>query len=318
MSKTTELGFPMGSQGGEGEFLCLTICGYKKVGMHEDDYQHHMTKVSAPMTKDLMVKYGIIRWTQIHNKSATRAMMSHLYDPQMAKLAEFDCFSQVVFKSLEDYKRFKQDPEYKRRLMGDHEKFADTKRSMMTIGWITQLIDGGVVVDGLKDPAKSVAAYQTTALITGSFLSGAMMALSLVAVPVFLDTTQTAGQLYIQWARTYHYGHLGLPALSVSTLLLYLYTAQRKRTAGDSGWRSQLVSGLVTVLMVPFTWIIMLPTNNKLFALESQAKAGVLPSGSLTEAQELVTKWSLMHVARSFFPVVGAILGGMALRKNLN
>jgi hypothetical protein len=67
---------------------------------------------------------------KIHNKSATRAMMSQLYDPQMAKLAEFDCFSQVVFKRLEDYKRFKQDPEYKRRLMGDHEKFADTKRSM--------------------------------------------------------------------------------------------------------------------------------------------------------------------------------------------
>ncbi|KAH8786012.1 hypothetical protein F5883DRAFT_673646 [Diaporthe sp. PMI_573] len=308
----------MGTEGGEGKFLCLTICGYKKAGMHEDDYQHHMTQVSAPMTKDLMVKYGIVRWTQIHNKSATRAMMSQLYDPQMAKLAEFDCFSQVVFKRLEDYKRFKQDPEYKRRLMGDHEKFADTKRSMMTIGWITQFIDGGVVVDGLEDPAKSVTAYQTTALVTGSFLSGAMMALSLVAVPVFLDTTETAGHLYIQWARTYHYGHLGLPALSVSTLLLYLYTARQKRNAGNSRWRSQLVSGLITVLMVPFTWIVMLPTNNKLFALEAQAKAGVLPAGGLAEAQELVTKWSLMHVARSLFPLAGAILGSMALKRSLN
>lgn len=57
-------------------------------------------------------------------------MMSQLYDSQMAKLADFDCFSQVVFKSLRDYKTFKEDPEYKRRLFGDHEKFADTKRSM--------------------------------------------------------------------------------------------------------------------------------------------------------------------------------------------
>ena len=48
-----------------GKFLCLTICGYKKAGMSEEDYRHHMTQVSAPMTKDLMVKYGIVRWTQV-------------------------------------------------------------------------------------------------------------------------------------------------------------------------------------------------------------------------------------------------------------
>ncbi|KAK8076007.1 hypothetical protein PG994_003279 [Apiospora phragmitis] len=111
--------------GGDGKFLCLTICGYKKADMTEEAYRHHMTQVSAPMTKDLMVKYGIV-----HNQSATRAMMGQLYDPQMAKLADFDCFSQVIFKRIEDYKTFKQDPEYKRRLMGDHEKFADTKKSM--------------------------------------------------------------------------------------------------------------------------------------------------------------------------------------------
>lgn len=50
---------------GHGKFLCLTICGYRKKGMSERDYRHHMTQVSAPMTKDLMVKYGIVRWVQV-------------------------------------------------------------------------------------------------------------------------------------------------------------------------------------------------------------------------------------------------------------
>lgn len=49
------------------QFLCLTICGYRRPGMSEADYRHHMTKVSAPMTKDLMVKYGVKRWTMVRS-----------------------------------------------------------------------------------------------------------------------------------------------------------------------------------------------------------------------------------------------------------
>lgn len=77
--------------------------------------------------------------------------MGRLFDHQMANLAEFDCFSQVVFKSVDDYKQMKEDAWYKQHLVGDHEKFADTKKSMMTIGWITEFIRDGVTVDGMKD-----------------------------------------------------------------------------------------------------------------------------------------------------------------------
>ena len=55
--------------------------------------------------------------------------MAQLYDPQFTNVTDFDCFSQAVFRSLEDYKRMKTDAWYKENLMGDHENFADTKRS---------------------------------------------------------------------------------------------------------------------------------------------------------------------------------------------
>ena len=55
--------------------------------------------------------------------------MGQLFDPQFANITDFDCFSQAYFRDIEDYKAMKKDPYYREHLMGDHEVFADTKKS---------------------------------------------------------------------------------------------------------------------------------------------------------------------------------------------
>lgn len=133
-----------------------------------------------------------------------------------------------------------------------------------------------------------------------------MMNISLLTVPVILDTTTQPSQLLTQWVRVYHYGHQVLPGISITTCALYTYAAFRKRAAGHA-WRAFAVAGLTTLCMLPFTWTVMKPTINALFAAEMESKAGRVASWDA--AVGLVTTWTMMHTTRVLFPLTGAILG---------
>ena len=132
------------------------------------------------------------------------------------------------------------------------------------------------------------------------------MSLSLMAVPVLLDTTTQAPQLFHQWVRMYHYGHQVLPTMSVGTLLLYSYVSIIKRN--KKSWIVFALAGATTVSMLPFTWAFMVRTNNELFRLEELSKAEPLVKG-IEEAKELVVKWSWLHLTRSLLPLTGAVMG---------
>jgi hypothetical protein len=135
-----------------------------------------------------------------------------------------------------------------------------------------------------------------------------MMSLSAVGVPVFLDTNTDTTHLLRQWARLYHYGHIMMPALAVGATTLYAYTALSKRAANNKQWPTYAKAAATTISIVPFTWIVMTSTNNTLFGLldAANAKASTVEMGSL---RGLIVRWSFLHLARSFFPLCGAVMG---------
>lgn len=45
--------------------LCLTITGYKKPGMPDDEYRAYMAKQHASLVGPLMEEYGIVSYTQV-------------------------------------------------------------------------------------------------------------------------------------------------------------------------------------------------------------------------------------------------------------
>lgn len=167
-----------------------------------------------------------------------------------------------------------------------------------------------------------------TAVVAGSFLSGqcrgqalephrvgrmltidagAMMSLSALVVPVLLDTIDDETQMLRQWARLYHYGSIYMPALCVATCSIYGYVARSKRAA-ISPWSRYALAAVSTFGMVPFTWWVMVPTNNALFELHRSEE-----STDLGLVRVLVVKWAWLHVLRSLYPLFGVFLGFRAL-----
>jgi hypothetical protein len=134
-----------------------------------------------------------------------------------------------------------------------------------------------------------------------------MMSISLVAVPVFLDTDNQVSQLLAHFVRLYHYGHRLMPSLAIATFSLYASSSYKAR-AGRGIWLRPLLAGAITLTLVPFTWTTMTPTNYALFNLYEQAEAG--KRVGFDQAKALVVKWNWLHVFRSLFPLLGAAVGG--------
>ncbi|KAK4609853.1 Monooxygenase hypC [Fulvia fulva] len=154
--------------------------------------------------------------------------------------------------------------------------------------------------------APSDVGIEVIPVMTGTFLSGAMMSLFLRTIPVILETTTAPSQLLHQWHRIFYRGHIQGPLISIATGLLYSFAAYQRAQRGGA-WKPLAVSVAITVAMIPFTWVFMANVNNSLFsAVAVTEKGGV---GDWKEAEGLVRRWGAWNAVRALFPLSGAVLG---------
>jgi hypothetical protein len=133
--------------------FCWTVYAYRKPGISEEEYHEYMSKVYAPVVKDLIVKHGIVSWVmvsraeyppkgqtdemlllrKIHNTSETRMVLNQLVSPQFNGTADYDCIIQGTFRNIEDIMSMRADAVFKKKVAPDYENFTDAIRSKYVV-----------------------------------------------------------------------------------------------------------------------------------------------------------------------------------------
>lgn len=143
-----------------------------------------------------------------------------------------------------------------------------------------------------------------------AFTSGAIASLSLITVPVLLTNTTNAS-LLTSWRHTLDNGVKVCPPFAVAAAITHVLNAYINRNSTSDGAKYSVAAAASTIAIVPFTMMLMAPTNEELFKREKAAfgtATGVEPS-----SLGLVNKWGRLNLTRALLPAVGALVACFAL-----
>jgi hypothetical protein len=130
------------------------------------------------------------------------------------------------------------------------------------------------------------------ALIAGALFTGAALYVSACEQPARLHLED--GALLTQWKPAYKRGTaMQAPLALVGALLGVIAWWQ------TSDWR-WLVGGAVILANWPFTFLVIMPTNKALLALDR--------TGADPRSRDLIEKWGRLHAGRTALGVAATIL----------
>jgi len=130
------------------------------------------------------------------------------------------------------------------------------------------------------------------ALITASAFSGAAIYVNVVEQPSRLRLDDRA--LITEWKPAYKRGtFMQAPLAAIG----FVFGALAAWQTGNWWW---LVGGVVLVANWPFTFLGIMPTNNKLMAVD--------PTSATPEVRQLIKTWGYLHAGRSALGVVATVI----------
>jgi hypothetical protein len=145
--------------------------------------------------------------------------------------------------------------------------------------------------------------------------TGNITGLSLIYIPGALKSKREGNvpskTVAKQWKDVYIHGKTQNPPIAGATAAAFFYLAWAVRSNGPyshlvrpNAATLYSVAALLTLGIVPFTLVAMLPTNNKLMA---SAEASTTEKED--EVDQLLTQWGILNGLRGLWPLAGGILG---------
>ena len=137
-----------------------------------------------------------------------------------------------------------------------------------------------------------VSTLEFTAALTGTLFAGAALYINVAEHPARMGLETRAAAL--QWAPSYKRATWLQAPLALMSL-----------ASGASAWflgagSCWLIAALLVGAVVPFTFVVIMPTNNRLLA-------SGLDLGS-TETRDLLVRWGRLHAVRTVLSLGGAIV----------
>lgn len=130
------------------------------------------------------------------------------------------------------------------------------------------------------------------ALITAALFAGAAIYINVAEQPARLQLDDRA--LLTEWKPAYKRGFAMQAPLAIIGLLLGVVSAWQ---SANWWW---LFGAIVLVANWPFTIFVIMPTNNKLMAMD--------PGSVTAEARRLIEHWGHLHAVRSALGVAATLM----------
>jgi hypothetical protein len=101
------------------------------------------------------------------------------------------------------------------------------------------------------------------------------------------------------------------PSFAVAAAIAHVLNAYINRNSTSDRAKYSAAAAASTIAIVPFTMILMAPTNEELFKREQAARGTA--TGVELSSLELVKKWGRLNLARAFLPAAGALIACFTL-----
>jgi hypothetical protein len=169
-----------------------------------------------------------------------------------------------------------------------------------------------------SDTPLPIRLAQTLGITTSLIFGGVIASLSIFVLPRILESPTPL--LVKQWSRMYEAGKAAGRPAGVIAALSFFYLSYHHHTSSTSAFVNNtnawgyLTAGLLSIGIVPYTILVIMPTNNKLMKKADETKSleeedQVVEVGLREEtAHQLADYWGVLNLGRGAMLTASGVL----------